>query len=593
MTRTLFRLAFAGLRSRLLAATLTVVITAAAAATLVIALEVRASGVDPWQRTFEASHGAHALAIVPSLADARTVAALPGVAERDDPVPQALGHATMDGRDEPLTFAGLDGPPRINAPVRTEGAAQPGSGIVLERSLADALHIPVGATIAVSTSDGSASTSDGAVRLTVVGTAVSPSQPRYPRSNPGLGWVSRETLQRIQPAQDRWAWTQPVRLTDPAAAPAFASAAADALPRSGDESSTVISWQEQRDDALLDSQPITIVLGMFTILLLAVVVAVIGILTAARVSAQYREIGLLKAIGLTPRQVGRVFLVETAALGLAGVAVGFPVGAVLAPRLAASTAQTLVASPTIAIQPWHALIASCVVLPILLFSTGLAVRRATRSTTLRALRAGAPAPIPMTRLGRVISGLGLPLPTALGIKDLLARRKRTIWTAIAVAVTGAVIVTTLQMRAALHTAPGTVSDVPSELSTLVYSLDAVLILVTVTTLVAVVLLSVRERIRDLGVLKAIGLTPAQLTSSLFGAQGLLAMFAALLSIPLGIGLYLGVLGMTSGTVHGAVLAPWWHVALVPLAVAAAVATTTSIPARLAAAVPVAEAVRYE
>jgi putative ABC transport system permease protein len=112
-------------------------------------------------------------------------------------------------------------------------------------------------------------------------------------------------------------------------------------------------------------------------------------------------------------------------------------------------------------------------------------------------------------------------------------------------------------------------------------------------LVAVVLLSVRERIRDLGVLKAIGLTPAQLTSSLFGAQGLLATFAALLSIPLGIGLYLGVLGLTSGTVHGAVLAPWWHVALVPVAVAAAVATTTSIPARLAAAVPVAEAVRYE
>jgi hypothetical protein len=104
-------------------------------------------------------------------------------------------------------------------------------------------------------------------------------------------------------------------------------------------------------------------------------------------------------------------------------------------------------------------------------------------------------------------------------------------------VTGAVIVTTLQMRAALHTAPGIVSDVPSELSTLVYSLDAVLILVAVTTLVAVVLLS----------------------------------------IPLGIGLYLGVLGLTSGTVHGAVLAPWWHVALVPVAVAAAVATTTQHP----------------
>ena len=138
---------------------------------------------------------------------------------------------------------------------------------------------------------------------------------------------------------------------------------------------------------------------------------------------------------------------------------------------------------------------------------------------------------------------------ARGVLDLLGEAR-----AIAVAVTGAVIVTTLQMRAALHTAPGTVSDVPPELSTLVYSLDAVLILVTVTTLVAVVLLSVRERIRDLGVLKAIGLTPAQLTSSLFGAQGLLAMFAAPLSIPLGIGLYLGT---GHDEWHGAT-ARYWH-----------------------------------
>jgi len=65
------------------------------------------------------------------------------------------------------------------------------------------------------------------------------------------------------------------------------------------------------------------------------------------------------------------------------------------------------------------------------------------------------------------------------------------------------------------------------------------------------------------------------------------------SIPLGTGLYLAVLKLTSGTVHGAVLAPWWYLALVPVAVPAAVAVTTSMPARLAAQTAVAEAVRYE
>jgi putative ABC transport system permease protein len=588
MTVTLFRLAFAGIRSRLLAAALTVVIAAAAAATLVIALEVRASGVEPWQRTFQSAYGAHVIATVPSQADAHTVAALPGVAERDDPVPHAVGTTTIHGRSEPVEFAGLGGQPRINAPVRTEGVAQPGSGIVLERSLATALHVTVGSTIA-------ARTPAGAISLTVVGTAISPSQARYPRSNPGLGWVSRDTLQRIQPDQGRWQWAQPVRLADPGTAPAFVNTALGTLPAAEAQAGQilVVSWQEQRDNALLDSQPITVVVGMFTILLLTVVFAVIGIVTAARVSAQYREIGLLKAVGLTPAQVSGVFLIETAVLGLAAIAVGFPAGAALAPRLAAPSAQTLVASPTIAIQPWHALLASCVVLPVLLLSAFLAARRATRASTLNAIRAGSPKPITTGRLARGIARVGLPLPATLGLKDLIARRRRAFWTATAVAVTGAVIVTTLQMRAALRATAGTVSDVPTELTTLVYTLDAVLILTAATTLVAVMLLSVRERIRDLGVLKSIGLTPAQTTSSLVSAQALLATFAALVSIPLGIGLYLAVLSLTGGAEDGVVLASWWSVALVPVAVGAAVAITTSMPARLAAQIPVAEAVRYE
>jgi putative ABC transport system permease protein len=589
MTLTLVRLALAGVRSRLLAATFTIVITAAAAATLVIALEVRASAVDPWQRTFQAAHGAHVLGVVPSIEDAHTVTAVPGVAERDDPVPSAFGTATIDGHSEHLEFAGLSGQPRINAPVRTEGAWQPGAGIVLERSLADALHVKVGATVGVPTPA-------GAMSLTVVGTAISPSQPRYPRHNPGLGWVSRDTLQQIQPDQSRWVWTQPVRLSDPAAAPDFANAALAALPAAArpDSGIAMVPWQQQRDEALLDSQPITVVLGMFTILLLTVGFAVTAILTAARVSAQYREIGLLKAVGLTPRQVSTVFLIETAALGLAAVAVGFPVGAALAPRLAAASAQTLIGSPRVAIQPWHALVASAVVLPVLLLSGFLAARRATRSTTLNAIRAGAAAPTPTGRLARAVARAGLPLPATLGLKDLIARRRRTFWTATAVVVTGAVVVATLQVRAALRIPTvGTVSDVPSELPTLIYSLDAVLVIIAATTLVAVMLLTVREQTRDFGVLKAVGLTPVQITASLVSAQALMAVVAAVLSIPLGIGLYLAVVSITGGSENGAVFAPWWYLAVVPFAVSAAVALTTSVPARRAARIPVTEAIRYE
>ena len=87
MTLLLVRLAFAGIRSRLLASALTIAITAAAVATIVLALEVRASGVDPWQRTFARANGAHVLAFVPSQADAAAIAIVRALASSRERMP--------------------------------------------------------------------------------------------------------------------------------------------------------------------------------------------------------------------------------------------------------------------------------------------------------------------------------------------------------------------------------------------------------------------------------------------------------------------------------------------------------------------------
>lgn len=137
------------------------------------------------------------------------------------------------------------------------------------------------------------------------------------------------------------------------------------------------------------------------------------------------------------------------------------------------------------------------------------------------------------------------------------------------------------------------SDFPDELLLLIYSLDTVLLLTTATTLVAAVLLSVRERIRDYGVLKAIGLTPRQLTSAVVGAHATLAVLASLLAIPLGIGLYLALFGIAGDTSEDAVIAPWWSLALVPVGTVLVVVVVTSLPARLATRIRTADALRYE
>jgi putative ABC transport system permease protein len=583
MTALLFRLAFSGIRSRLLASALTIAIAGAASATIVLALEVRSSGLDPWQQTFEAANGAHVLAYASSEADARALAELPRVTERGAPVPLTTVTVGPQGSTDRAFLAGLSSPTVVNVPVLTAGSPLREDGIVLERSLANALGIEVGATLAVTSGHGS-------IDLPVLGTAVVPSQPRYPRRNPGLAWVTPPTLERVEPDRTRWRWTEALRLANPSAAAAFTERATSTL-RSGDLSFE--TWQVQRDYALGDAQPMQVIVTTFTILLLIVAFVVVGILVGARATAQYREIGLLKAAGFTPRQVGAVFALESAALGLIAAALGFTLGMLLAPRLAEPSAETMVGSPTIAANPWHILVASCIVLPVLVTGALTSTRRTTSYTVLEAIRAGASSP-PHSRLARTVARSVLPLTIGLGLKDLLARGRRARLLAAAIALTGAMVVVALSLDATLDAqAAGETSDIPDELPLLVYTLDAVLLLITVTTLVAVVLLSVRERIRDYGVLKAIGLTPRQITSTVVSAHSALALVASLLAVPLGAGLYLALAWATSGTTEKAVVASWPSLALIPIGTVLIVVAATGLPARLATRIRTSDALRYE
>jgi putative ABC transport system permease protein len=579
----LVRLAFAGIRSRLLASALTIAIAAAAVATIVLALEVRSSGVDPWQRTFAGANGAHVLAVVPSHGDAAAIAELPGVTERGAPVP--LVWATVGPREsDQVQLAGLSDRTAVNKPVVTAGSQLRDDGIVLERSLADALGIEAGATLELTVRRGS-------IELPVLGTAVVPSQPRYPRRRPGLAWVSRPTLDRIEPDRAQWRWSEAVRLAEPSAARAFAARAAAGLPAT--DPSYFETWQAQRDNALGDAQGTQVIVTIFTILLLIVAFVVVGILVGARASEQYRQIGLLKAAGFTPRQVGIVFALESAALGLLAAVLGFALGAILAPRLAAPSAETLLGSPTVAANPWHILVAGCVVVPVLLAGALSSTRRSTRFIVLEAIRAGSPSP-PTSRLARAVVRSVMPLTIGLGLKDLLARGRRALLLAAAIALTGAMVVVVLSLDATLDAQRASkTSDFPDELLLLIYTLDTVLLLITATTLVAVALLSVRERIRDYGVLKAIGLTPRQITSTVVGAHAALAAVASLLAVPLGIGLYLALFRIAGDATEDAVIAPWWSLALIPIGTVLVVVVATSLPARLATRIRAADALRYE
>ncbi len=395
MTVLLFKLAFAGIRSRLLASGLTIAIAGAAAATIVLALEVRSSGLDPWQRTFTAANGAHVLAFVPSQADARALAELPGVTERGAPVP--LVRATVGPRGKqrsggsrrpewPHSREHARADRRLAACVRAGSCSNAASRMHSASRSAPAWRLRADA--AGSSSPCSGPRSCPARRATLAATPAWPGSPppRSSASNPiALAGAGSEAL----------------RLADPSVAAAFTErAAAGFRQQAGLYFET---WQDQRDNALGDAQGTQVIVTMFTILLLIVAFVVVGILVGARASDQHREIGLLKAAGFTPRQVGAVFALESTALGLVAAALGFALGMILAPRLAAPSAETLLGSPTIAANPWHILVASCVVLPV------LASRSLDRPPAAAPASASSRRSAPAPRLRR-IHGLRAPSP---------------------------------------------------------------------------------------------------------------------------------------------------------------------------------------
>ena len=90
-----------------------------------------------------------------------------------------------------------------------------------------------------------------------------------------------------------------------------------------------VDWQEQ-NSSLFKALKLE-KMGMAVILLLIIVVAAFNIVSTLTmvVRDKTREIGILKAMGLTEGSIRRVFLIQGAVIGFVGTAVGTTLGAVL------------------------------------------------------------------------------------------------------------------------------------------------------------------------------------------------------------------------------------------------------------------------
>lgn len=114
-----------------------------------------------------------------------------------------------------------------------------------------------------------------------------------------------------------------------------------------------------------------------------------------------------------------------------------------------------------------------------------------------------------------------------------------------------------------------------------------------------VVLNTRERRRDLGMLKSIGMTPRQVTSMLITSMAALGAIGSLLGVPLGIAVHRGVMPLVAGAAGVDVpntMLDVWHAPLLALPALAGPAIAVLgalVPARSAARLTIAQVLRSE
>ncbi|MEV0904884.1 ABC transporter permease [Streptomyces hokutonensis] len=415
--RATLRWAHADLRTHRGEALFIVLATAGIVASLLLASALFGYATNPWQRVFTQSHGAHVWIHTSASADVGRLAKLDGVESVAGPYRTASATVESRGTRASVELRGAVEPPATSKPLLASGRwldpARP-DGVVLEESLAQALLAEPGDTLTV----------PGTTRtLTVLGVADS-AEPHYsPGERSGLVWALPSA---VQSADGRTGQVIGLRLTDPGDTDYAVQRAVTAL---GSGAITQVSnWQQARAEAQGDDRLLGQVLGLFGLgALLAAALAVHGAI-GTRIRGHLRDISVLKAIGFTPGQVVRIFLLQHVAYA--------SLGAFAAAALAQALGSRIPGRLGDAVGVWQGLpghTAALFAVPVaaVLFigaTTGIAAWRAGRVPPVPVLRAAAPPAGRLSGVARRALGLRLPPALVLGWHQAFPRRPRSLAT---------------------------------------------------------------------------------------------------------------------------------------------------------------------
>jgi putative ABC transport system permease protein len=555
-----YRLAVRDIRHRPAQAALLLLVIAAGAATLTLGLSLQGTAGNPYARTRAATNGPDVVGTLfpdgpdisgpdarstpggggpagggqPDIASLTRLEHAPGVVAYSGPFPvtwtvfragNITGTVEVEGRG--TAFSPVDQPKLLQG-----SWVRPG-GVVVEAGFASAFNLHVGDRLNL-----------GGVTLPIVGTAATAAIPAYPDTcavaegcflandaashNPGLVWATlANTQQVVQATSGPLAYYLNLKLSDPAAAPAFADRY-NANPSPSGPS--LVPWQRIRDGDALVVAKVQLILFTGAWLLALLAVASVVVLVGGRMAEQTRRVGLLKAVGGTPRLVAVVLLAEHALVGLGAAGVGLTAGWLAAPVIDSPGAGLLSSSSAPALSGVTVVSVMALALGVAIVSTFVPAIRAAAQSTVAALEDAARPP----RRSDMIISLSAKLPPALLLGARLAGRRprRLLLSVFSVAIAASGLVAMLILYAT--SAGWSLGPRVTQATTIISVMLAVLATVNAFFIAWTTALETRY---PAALARALGATPGQVTTGLTAAYLAPALAGALLGIPGGIVVY--------------------------------------------------------
>jgi len=381
-----------------------------------------------------------------------------------------------------------------------------------------------------------------------------------------------------------------LNLADPAAAPAFVAGrnpppdAPSGTRASEPPPTTLQAWQDIREASanLVKNQRRGLMTGSWLLALLAV--ASVAVLVGGRMADQIRRVGLLKAVGGTPRLVAAVLLAEYVVVALLAAAAGLAVGWLIAPLITEASAGLLGSAGARTVTLSTVGLVTAVALGVAVAATFVPAVRAARTSTVLALADSARAPRRTAWL--IAISARLPVSLLLGLRMVARRPRRTALGVASIAITVSGLVAALAAHADI--VDGSNAARADRLNQVLLVITITLVILAAVNAIFITWATALDAKRSSALARALGATPQQVSAGLSAAQVLPALAGAILGIPGGLALIAAVDPDSTTT-----MPPLWQLLAVVPGTILVVAGLTAIPARISARRPVAEILQSE